>query len=467
MLNRDDRVDLEIESLAYEGSAVARHDGLVVFVPLGVPGDRVRVRITKRRRRYVEGEIEAVLRPSPVRVDAPCHHFGTCGGCRLQNVEYSEQLLIKEQQVRSLLQKIGGQDSPVVLPTLPSPNPYYYRNKMEFSCGPHRWVTREEIEAGLPLERDFALGLHIPKRFDRILDIRECRLQSERSARIVNRVREWAREYGWAPYDAKAHQGFLRHLVIREAAGTGQLLVAVVATEFVPGVAAALKGLLLEQEPGITTLVYMVNPTRSPVSSGLEEVALHGPGWIEERIGDLSFRIDPGSFFQPNSLQAPVLFDVIRQYAGLDRDMRAYDLFCGVGSIALWVARDAGSVLGVESYAGAVRLAEENARRNRIVNCAFETGDAADALKPEAVSRHGRPDVVILDPPRAGLHPDLVRRLVDLRVPRIVYSSCNPATQARDISLLAAAYQLDSVQPVDMFPQTYHIEAVARLNLAE
>lgn len=462
MLQPGQVVELEIESAAYEGSAVARHDGLVVFVDYGVPGDRVKARVTRARRRHVEAVIEEILRPSPARVQPKCRYFGLCGGCRLQHIQMAEQLRLKRTQVKDLLERIAGLVNPPVEPTLPSPEGYYYRNKMEFSCGP-RWLSRQEIESGQPLDHRFALGLHIPRRFDRILDLHECHLQSLRSVRILNRVRELALQEAWEPYDSRRHQGYLRNLTIREARAASQLLVALVTTCHDPAANERLKQALLELEPGLTTLVNVVNPTRSPSAAGMEEIVLHGPGYILEEVGGLNFRLDACSFFQPNSLQAAQLFQFIRRLAGLRPDTLVYDLYCGVGCIALTVAVDAARVVGVESFAGAVRLARENARLNGIENCSFVELDAAEALKPTFLAQFSRPDVVILDPPRAGLHPAVVKGLLKLRPPILVYSSCNPATQARDLKLLSSAYTVDLVQPVDMFPQTYHIEAVARL----
>ncbi len=462
MLERGQTIELEVESVAYEGGAVARHQGFVVFLAYGVPGDRVRARVIRIRRRHAEAVIEEVLRPSPARVEPRCRYFGVCGGCLLQHIDPQEQLRLKREQVRDLLERIAGLADPPVEPTIPSPEVYCYRNKMEFSCGP-RWLSREEIAGGERLDRSFALGLHIPRRFDRILDLHECHLQSARSVRILNRVRELALVEGWEPYDSRAHTGYLRNLVIREAKTTSQLLVAVVTTRLDPAANERLKQVLLELEPGLTSLVNLINPTRSPAPAGLEEIVLHGPGCLVEQVGGLIFKLDPSSFFQPNSRQAAELFQVIRRLAEPYRGACVYDLYCGVGCIALTVAADAGRVVGVENFAGAVRLARENAYLNGIENCQFLEADAAEALKQASLNRLGRPDVVILDPPRAGLHPRLVKRLLELRPPRVVYSSCNPATQARDLALLREAYTVDLVQPVDMFPQTYHIEAVARL----
>lgn len=462
MLQPGQVVELEIESGAYEGYTVARHAGLVIFVDYGVPGDRVKARVTRARRQHAEAVIEEILRPSPARIQPRCQYFGLCGGCRLQHVEMAEQLRLKRTQVQELLERIGGLANPPVEPTLPSPEVYYYRNKMEFSCG-RRWLSRQEIESRRPLNHRFALGLHIPRRFDRVLDLHECHLQSLRSVRIVNRVRELALQEAWEPYDSHLHQGFLRNLTIREARATSQLLVALVTTRYEPAANERLKQALLELEPGLTTLVNLVNPTRSPSAAGVQEIVLHGPGYLMEKVGDLSFKLDARSFFQPNPQQAAQLFQVIRRLAELRPGALVYDLYCGMGCIALTVAADAGRVVGVESFPDAVRLARENAQLNGIANCLFLESDAADALKPPFVAQFGEPDVVILDPPRAGLHPDVVKRLLKLRPPVVVYSSCNPATQARDLKLLSSGYTVDWVQPVDMFPQTYHIEAVARL----
>jgi 23S rRNA (uracil1939-C5)-methyltransferase len=464
MVDRGDLVELRIESAAYEGTSVGRLDRLVVFVPFGVPGDLAKVRIVRKRRRYLEGTIEELLEPSRHRTEPRCRHFGVCGGCRLQNMAYEEQLQIKQREVSALLERIGHLDGIEVLPTLPCPDPYFYRNKMEFSFGPKRWLTREEVESGREVARDFAAGLHIPKRYDRILDIQECYLQSEQTVPILECVRRLALARGWEPYDSREHQGFLRNLVIRVGQGTGEVMVALVTTRHDPACLRLVTEELLQSVPEVTTILNIVNSTRSPVASGDEGVVLgHGPGFIWEQLGHLRFRIAPGAFFQPNTKQAERLFGVIRELSDLEPDKNVYDLFCGMGAIGLFLSDQAERVVGVESWPESVDLARENARINGIENCAFFSGDAGEAFSSDFLQREGTPDVVILDPPRAGLPRGMVKRLMRHRPPRIVYTSCNPATQARDLGLLSEVYSVDMVQPVDMFPQTYHIEAVARL----
>ncbi len=463
MLSRDDLIELEIESTAYEGKSVGRIDGLVVFVPYALPGDRVAARVVKRRRRYAEARIEEVLRPSADRVEPRCVYFGTCGGCRLQNVAYDRQIEAKREQVADLLERIGRFKDPPVAATLPSPSPFFYRNKMEFSFGNRRWLTTEEIAEEGRVDRDFALGLNIPGRFDRILDLHECHLQSEWTPRLVNRVRKLALEEGWEAYDTIENRGFLRNLIVRTTRHTGQTMVVLVTTSSDPNRVEILTRCLQEEFPEVTTLINSVNSTRSPVSSGEQDLVVFGPGYIEEMMGDLRLRITPSVFFQPNSLQAERLFGVVAELSRATADDLLFDLYCGLGSIGLLLASRVRRVVGVESYPEAVRLASLNAAQNSVRNAVFHCGDALMALKPDFQRRHGRPDVVILDPPRVGLHPDVTQALIRTKPSRIVYTSCNPATLARDLQLLSEHYELEAVQPVDMFPQTYHIEAVAAL----
>lgn len=464
MIARGDIVELDLESAAYEGSTVGRADNLVVFVPYGVPGDRVRALVRRKRRKYAEAVIEEVLEPSQSRVAPRCAHFGTCGGCNWQNVDYERQLAFKRQQVVDLLERVGGISDPPVESTLAAPEPFGYRNKMEFTFGARRWVSREEIESGRKLSRDFALGMHIPKRFDRILDLTECYLQADPSREIVNRVRRLALEHQWSAYNTRAHSGFLRNLVLRTGSNTGQWMVNLVTSRSEPERMELFSEALLGEFAGLTTLINSVNAGRSPVAAG-EPVVLHGPGHISERLGSLEFQIGPTSFFQPNTRQAERLFEIIRDCAELRSRQTVYDLYCGLGAISLFVAPGVAHVVGIEAHPDSVRDARANASANGIDNCRFVTGDVRDALSSELITREGMPDVVIADPPRAGMHGDLCRRLIELRPRRIVYTSCNPATQARDLALLAGSYELERVRPVDMFPQTYHIEAVASLRL--
>jgi len=461
--SRNDVLVLRIESAAYEGNAVGRSNGLVVFVPFAVPGDLVRVRVTKARRRYVEAVVEEILESSADRVAPACGHFGTCGGCRLQNIAYSRQVKEKHRQVVDLLQRIGGIVDPPVLPVLAAPSPFHYRNKMEFSFSNKRWLTQEEIDQGTPLDRGFALGLHIPGRFDRVLDLRECFLHSPQTPLILNAVRDFALERGWEPYDSVKHQGFLRNLVVRWGQQTDDLMVVLVTALDLPERMAALADFIASSFPAVTTFINAVNSTRSPVAFGEIERVYFGPGKIRERLADLTIEIAPTSFFQPNTFQAEQLLKVIHRFGNFLSHHLVYDLYCGMGCIGLSLAHKVNRVIGMENWAESIRQAGVNSRANGILNCSFHHGDAAEALSPSFLQANGSPDVVVLDPPRAGLSSDLVENLMRVHPERVVYTSCNPATLARDLSLLAPQYRIEAVQPVDMFPQTHHIECVAAL----
>ncbi|HLU99795.1 MAG TPA: 23S rRNA (uracil(1939)-C(5))-methyltransferase RlmD [Acidobacteriota bacterium] len=462
MLKKGDLIQLTLDTAAFEGVAVGRVDDFVVFVPHGVPGDRVQVRVVRKRKRHAHAVIEQILNHSPDRIVPRCRYFGVCGGCSWQHVEYDRQLAFKREHVRDLLKRIGGLEGVEVAFVVPSPSPYYYRNKMEFTFGSSRWLTRQEIESGQELDRDFALGLHVPKRFDRILDLEECHLQGSLSHRMVNFTRHLSRQEGWEAYDTRRNEGFLRNLVIRIGVRTGQQLINIVTRDSRPAAMELLSSSLLEEFPSITTIINSINPGRSPVASGEQQI-YYGDGYIMEEIANLKFKVTATAFFQPNTLQAGNLFRIIRELAGLQGNETVYDLYTGLGAIALFLARDAERVVGVENHSDSIRLASENAELNQIENCVFREGDVAEVLDRDWVRRHGQPHVVIVDPPRVGLAEKAVASLLSIRPKRIVYSSCNPATQARDLQMLAEAYHIVGVHPVDMFPQTYHIENVALL----
>lgn len=461
-VKRGELVELTLDSAAYEGVAVGRVEGFVVFVRHGVPGDRIRARIRKKQKNFAEASLEEVLEPSPRRVEPHCRHFGVCGGCRWQNAEYPLQLEFKRNQVEELLRRIGGFKDLVARPTLESPTPYYYRNKMEFTFGANRWLTSEEIAESGPVDRGFALGLHIPKRFDRILDIEECHLLSPDSSELLNRVRVLAREFGWTPYDTRTHEGYLRNLVIRLARRTGQTMVHLVTSEDHPGRVEKLTASLISEFPAITTVVNSVNDSRSPVAAGKERV-YHGDGYITEMIGGLSLRVMPTTFFQPNTEQAERLYQTVGEFAGLGADDTLYDLYTGIGSIGLFLASEAKCVVGVEQQVEAVEQARRNARENGVENAFFHAADADQALDPNLLQLYGAPTVLVADPPRVGLSSKVCEAILRTLPKRMVYVSCNPATQARDLRILAGAYSITAVQPVDMFPQTHHIENVVCL----
>jgi 23S rRNA (uracil1939-C5)-methyltransferase len=463
MVSKGDETVLEVESAAYRGAAVARAERAVVFVPFAVPGDRIRATIIKAKRKYLEAVVDEILRPSPDRVEPRCKYFGTCGGCSWQNIRYERQLDLKRDQVATLLERIGGIKSVRLMSTLPSPSPYYYRNKMEFSFGSNRWLTREEIASGQKLEKHFALGLHIPKRYDKLLDLDVCYLQSSLSVAIVNCVRQLALEQGWTCYNTHENSGYLRNLVIRTGIRTGDMMLKLVTSTHEPEKIEFLTAHLLSEFPQISTFINSINPGRSPIAAGDQEYVCHGDGTIREQIGDLTFVIGPTCFFQPNTLQAERIFGIISSFAKLQKGDTLYDLFCGLGAIGIFLSHQVRKVVGVESHEASVNLARMNAKINGIENCSFHVGDASFALTTDFMSKMGYPDVLILDPPRNGLHPALSQAILRIRPQRIVYLSCNPATQARDLRLLASVYQVEVVQPVDMFPQTYHIEVVASL----
>ena len=454
-------LELEITRAAFEGRAVARVDGFVIFVRNAVPGDRVLALIERKRRKYAEAIVTEVVEPSSIRTEPPCAYFDTCGGCTWQNVTYEAQLDFKRAQVRELLARIGGLEVGPVAPVIPSPQQYDYRNKMEFSFGSHRWFTRQEIDSGEELDRGFALGLHVPKRFDRVLDVNECHLMGQLTSQLLATVRLLAREEGWSAYDSRKHQGFLRNLVVRRGTRTGQYLVNLVTSRSSP---SRMKLFLnrLGSIPEVVTILNTVNHTRAPVSRG-EETILKGSGVIEERLGELLIKVSSGTFLQPNTLQAENLYSTASKMAKLSGRETVFDLYSGVGCIALWLAPECKRVLGVEAQPEAVADAEQNAGINGIENCSFRNVDAAQGLDPALVSEFGKPHVVVLDPPRVGLDAALVSSLLEQRPHRVVYISCNPATQARDLAQLSSGYRIEAIQPVDMFPHTQHIECVVGL----
>ncbi len=462
MLKKGQVVELTIESAAFQGSTVARHNDLVVFVRKAVPGDRLLAKIRRKRKRYAEASAEELLEPSPHRVDPRCRHFEACGGCTWQNYEYAHQLASKAQQVTDLFERIGDLELPAIRPTIPSPEIYCYRNKMEFTFGASRWLTREEIASGQELERGFALGLHIPKRFDKILDLQECHLQSPPSAGLVNFFRRLALDNEWSAYNSRSHTGYLRNLVIRTGTRTGQLLVNLVTSRSEPQRMEQACRELLKAFPETTTFINSVNDTHSPVAAG-DETILHGEGFIHDQVGKNQFRIGTTTFFQPNTLQAEKLFSVAREMAGLKGDETVFDLYCGIGAISLFLSESAALVAGFDNHEQSIRDAALNSRSNGVENCRFFAMDAREALRPGVTRQLGIPHLLVLDPPRAGLHKDVSRAVLHSSVPRLVYISCNPATQARDLKILSPRYRIQAVQPVDMFPHTYHIENVVLL----
>ena len=455
--------NLLIERIASEGKCVGHHEGKVVFVSNVAPGDLVDVRITKGKSSFMEGEAIQFHEYSKDRIEPFCSHFGTCGGCKWQHINYDLQKTYKRQQVLDQFQRIAKVPIPEVLPILGSAQTQYYRNKLDFTFSNSRWLTREEINSGQEFERN-ALGFHIPKMFDKIIDIEHCYLQGGISNEVRNALREFARSNNLSFYDIRNQFGLLRNLIIRTTS-TEQTMVIVQFGENDPESISLVMEFLKDRFPAITSLLYVINTKGNETFHDLELVTFAGLPFIEEEMEGLKFRIGPKSFYQTNSEQAYELYKVAREFAQLRGDEVVYDLYTGTGTIANFVAKQAKQVIGVEYVEAAIEDAKLNSQINGIENTLFYAGDMKDILNDEFISRHAKPDVIITDPPRAGMDEKVVQMLLRLEAPTIVYVSCNPATQARDLALLGEKYRVEKVQPVDMFPQTYHVENVVRLTL--
>ena len=453
---------LRITSLAAEGNAMGKWNDIVVFVPLTVPGDVVNVQIRTKRRRYMEGYVTEYIERSPMRVEPFCAHFGVCGGCKWQNIPYSEQIAFKQQQVVDQLTRIGHLSLPEISPILGSAKTDHYRNKLEFTFAPKRWKTYEEVARGEEIADCPALGFHIPSMFDKILDIDYCHLQPSPSNEIRNFLRKYCIENNYPFYDIRQHSGLMRNVVIRTAS-TGEVMVIVVFAEDNQEMIVPLMASLKEHFPEITSLVYMINDKLNDSLGDREAILYAGRDHIFEQMEELRFKIGPKSFYQTNSEQAYELYKVVRQMAALTGSEVVYDLYTGTGTIANFVAAGAKSVVGVEYVEEAIEDAKVNSAINNIHNTTFLAGDMKDVMNDEFVAHYGRPDVVILDPPRAGVHEDVIATILRAAPERIVYVSCNPATQARDLALMDSMYKVVAVQPVDMFPHTHHVENVVKL----
>lgn len=459
-------ITLRIESAAYEGKSVGKMDGMAVFVGGAAPGDFVRAQITRKKSSFAEARLLEVLEPGPERITPLCSHATYCGGCTWQHVSYAEQARFKRVHVRDHIHRIGKQTHIDPLPTLACDKPFHYRNKMEYTFSDMKWLTPEEINTGADIDRHgVALGLHVPGRYDKILDLKECHLQDPISFEILDWVRNYAVKNDLEPWNTYKREGYLRNLMIRNACHTNDIMVNVVTYLDDPLTMQKITEAMLEAFPQITTVINNINDTFSPTSVGRYEKIYFGPGYITEYIGPYSYHIDANAFFQTNTPQAESLYTVARDFADIQHGEIVYDLYCGVGSLSLFVSEKAGKVVGIEINEVSIRNAEANRDRNGVTHCYFEQGDMKDVFTRTIIEKHGRPDVIITDPPRAGMHEDVVRNINELQVPKLVYVSCNSATLARDLEILSEVYDLVSIQPVDMFPQTYHIESVASLRL--
>ncbi|MDO7876265.1 23S rRNA (uracil(1939)-C(5))-methyltransferase RlmD [Hymenobacter sp. ASUV-10] len=456
-------LNVEIQDMVAEGKCLVRVGNLVIFVSQVAPGDVVDLRVTKSKKSFLEAVPVKFHKYSELRVEPFCQHFGTCGGCKWQHLGYDTQLKYKQQQVVDTLERIGKVELPEIPYILSSPQRTYYRNKLEYTFSFNGWLTNEQIQSGEDYDRR-VLGFHTPARFDKIIDVQHCHLQPEPSNEIRLFIRDYGRQQNLRFGNIVKQTGNLRNLIIRTAQSTGQIMVLLQC--YLPHHSIEpLLDAVYEKFPQITSLNYVLNNKGNETFHDLEIVNYKGLPYIEEEMEGLRFRIGPKSFYQTNSEGAYNLYKVARDFAQLQGTELVYDLYTGTGTIAHFVARQAAKVIGVEYVEQAVADARLNAEVNNITNTEFFAGDMKDILTAAFTARHGHPDLIITDPPRAGMHPDVVQRLLELRCPRIVYISCNPATQARDLEMLDSAYKVTKVQPVDMFPHTHHVENVVLLEL--
>ncbi len=461
--------DVEITDVAAEGKAIAKVDGLVVFVPYAVPGDIVDLRLTRKKHSFAEAEIAAIKRPSEKRVAPFCKHFGVCGGCKWQCLPYEEQLRYKQKQVTDVLQRIGKVELPELEPILGSKLQRGYRNKLEFGFSNKKWLTREQVASGVTFEQMNGVGFHISGAFDKILDVEECYLMDEVNNRLRNGLRSYALAHGLTFFDLRRQEGLLRNMMLRTSA-TGEVMLLLQFCVRTPQEEAEARQLLAwvhQTFPEVTSLLYVNNLKCNDTIGDLDVITYSGTDFIYETMEGLRFKVGPKSFYQTNTEQAHELYKVARSFAGLTGSELVYDLYTGTGTIANFVARDAKWVVGIEYVPEAIADAKENAEINGLRNTSFFAGDMKDVLNAGFIAQHGRPDVVITDPPRAGMHPGVVSALLAAAPRRIVYVSCNPATQARDVALLDAQYAVRRVRPVDMFPHTQHVENVILLERRE
>lgn len=458
--------NIEITGVANEGKAIARVNDMVVFTQFVVPGDIVDLQVTRKKNSYMEGRVVKIHKFSERRAEAFCSHYGICGGCKWQILPYEDQIKAKQEQVYNNLTRIGKVELPEISPILGSEDIIRYRNKLEFTFSNKKWLTYEQVAAGEKFDNMNALGFHIPGMFDKVLDIDKCHLQHE----ICDQIRDCIKAYAFANdlpfFDLRNKEGFLRTTVVRTAS-TGEVMLTVVFYHEDKEKREGLLNHLVEQFPQITSLIYVINGKCNDTITDQETFVFKGRDHIFEEMEGLKFKIGPKSFYQTNSKQAYELYKVARNFAQLTGNELVYDLYTGTGTIACFVAKMAKQVIGIEYVPEAIEDAKVNAENNHINNTLFYAGDMKNILTKEFVAQHGRPDVIITDPPRDGMHPDVVDVILDAEPKRIVYVSCNPATQARDLNLLDCKYKVTKVQPVDMFPHTHHVENVVALELKE
>jgi len=457
--------NIPITGIADKGKGVGRTpDGQVIFVEEVAPGDVVDVVVMSKKSGFMQGKPTQYRHYSADRVEPFCRHYGVCGGCKWQHLSYEAQLQHKHATVENAIRRIGKVEVQEFLPILPADPTVYYRNKLEFAFSNWRWLTKEEIASGIPLERQRGLGFHRPGEFDKIVNIDHCWLQPEPSNTLRNAVRDIAIAQNLSFFDNKHKHGFLRSMLVRTSSlGETMLLFSFFEHDLVQ--IEPLLNAVLQQFPNLTTILYCINAKVNDFLLDLEMFTFYGKGYIEEQLGHLRFKIGPKSFFQTNTTQGKALYDIVVKFADLQGGENVYELYTGVGSIGLYVAQHARQVVGIEEVEAAIADARENAAMNGIDNAIFYAGDVKNILTPEFVHQYGKPDALITDPPRAGMQPPVIEMLLQMETPKIVYVSCNPATQARDLNLLSVKYEVMRVQPVDMFPHTHHMESVALLRL--
>lgn len=455
--------NIEIQKIAAEGKSIAYVDEKVLFVPNTVPGDIVDVQVTRKRKSFLEGFVVRMRKESALRTEPFCPHFGICGGCKWQNLPYEQQIGFKQQEIIDNLQRIGKVELQNIYPIIGAAATRYYRNKLEFTFSDKRFLTREEIGQAADITRTPAAGFHVPGLFDKVVDIETCYLQGAPSNEIRNFIKHYAIRNGLTFYNIREQHGFLRTLIIRTAS-TGEVMVIVAFGEENQTERESLLDTLANEFPQITALMYVINEKQNDSLTDREIICYKGRDHIFEEMEGLKFKIGPKSFYQTNSEQAYNLYSKTRELAGLRGDETVYDLYTGTGTIANFVASRAKKVVGIEYVPEAIEDAKVNSELNGITNTLFYAGDMKDVLNTEFITRHGHPDVIITDPPRAGMHPDVVQTILNAAPERIVYVSCNSATQARDLQLMDSTYRVMAVQPVDMFPHTHHVENIVLLH---
>lgn len=465
VINKNDKLKLKISAMTSDGRGIARTDtDFVIFVNHAIPGDLVNAVIKRKGRNFAEASITDIVEVSPYRILPECSHFGICNGCKLQNTKYEYQLELKRQNVKDAFERIGGFIDQPIPDVIGSDNTYFYRNKIEFSFSNNRWLTIEDLHANVT-DKHFALGFHMPNYIDKVLDITKCYLQSDASNKILNFTRDFFKIRNETIYSTKTHTGYLRYLVIRQSSTTNEILVNLITSYENNELIREYSEFLKKEIPLVTTLVNSVSTIKAQVAQGDFSVTIFGDDYITECIDYFKFKITPGSFFQTNSLQTKKLFDYIIKLANFSKNDEVLDLYCGAGAISIFISASVDHVTGVELSDESIVNARENCELNQIKNCEFISFDVKDYLRSLINSESKRYNIFILDPPRSGLHPKAIEYINQYKPNKIIYVSCNPSTQARDVKLLSEKYNITAIQPVDMFPQTFHIENIVRLGL--